>query len=379
MQQHPQRSVRGVSLIEALLALVVMAMGMLAVAGVQATLRGNADLSRQRAEGLRLAQEAIEQARSFTALEGGAQNYVDLLTNGPSDVTPAGSNTQFSRTVQVTEIPSPGLKTLSVTVEWSDRAGSEPKPRVQLFTTIAKVSPEVAASLSVPSEGRPYRQPSARHRAIPPGAITQVDGTSTYAPPQAGGGPAATLTFNNGTGLVTRICVANDCDLGTWSTLSGYVRSLQGDPSGLGLAAVNNPAGAASAFFDATLPSPLDLEFQSLTEDAVVTGSRCFIQPPTGTENALEYLCVVPVKQLDNFIWSGRLRFKPDLLLASAPDSNLAKALRLCRYKPAPSPNGDYVNIKQPLTLQNYLAIRAGSGVGAPFVCPEPTVLHQPI
>ncbi|MDP1533833.1 MAG: prepilin-type N-terminal cleavage/methylation domain-containing protein, partial [Rubrivivax sp.] len=41
---------QGVSLIEAVVALAVLAFGMLGLVGVQATLRGNADIAKQRAE-----------------------------------------------------------------------------------------------------------------------------------------------------------------------------------------------------------------------------------------------------------------------------------------------------------------------------------------
>src|SRR3990167_8768909 len=59
---------RGVSLVEALIALAVMAFGMLAVVGVQSTMRLNSDLSKQRTEATRIASEEIERLRSFTSV-----------------------------------------------------------------------------------------------------------------------------------------------------------------------------------------------------------------------------------------------------------------------------------------------------------------------
>ena len=59
------RSQRGVSLIEALVAMAVMAFGTLGVLGVQTTLRLNADIAKQRNEAVRIGQETIEAARSF--------------------------------------------------------------------------------------------------------------------------------------------------------------------------------------------------------------------------------------------------------------------------------------------------------------------------
>jgi Tfp pilus assembly protein PilV len=60
-----RRLVRGVSLVEALVSLAVMSFGMLGVVGVQATLRYNAEVSKQRSEAVRIGQEEMESLRSF--------------------------------------------------------------------------------------------------------------------------------------------------------------------------------------------------------------------------------------------------------------------------------------------------------------------------
>ena len=75
---------RGVSLIEALVALAVMAFGLLGVVGMQATLRFNADVSRQRAEAVRMAQEKMEEMRAFGVLgsvaPAGEHGYADIIS-----------------------------------------------------------------------------------------------------------------------------------------------------------------------------------------------------------------------------------------------------------------------------------------------------------
>ena len=93
---------RGVSLIEALVALAVMAFGLLGVVGMQATLRFNADVSRQRAEAVRMAQEQMENMRSFGVLSGAAlptdHEYVDIITGTDYPAPPSGfANTAFTR------------------------------------------------------------------------------------------------------------------------------------------------------------------------------------------------------------------------------------------------------------------------------------------
>ena len=46
---------RGVSLVEAIVAMAVMAFGMMAIVGLQTTLRQNSDIAKQRSEAVRIA------------------------------------------------------------------------------------------------------------------------------------------------------------------------------------------------------------------------------------------------------------------------------------------------------------------------------------
>ena len=71
---------RGVSLIEALVAMAIMAFGMLALLGLQGALRGNSDVSKQRSEAVRYAQEQIELLRGFSTLDTatGARTYAQI-------------------------------------------------------------------------------------------------------------------------------------------------------------------------------------------------------------------------------------------------------------------------------------------------------------
>ena len=63
-----QRSLRGVALIEAMIAMLVMAFGTLALVGVQATLRLNSDIAKQRAEATRIGLADLERARNFISV-----------------------------------------------------------------------------------------------------------------------------------------------------------------------------------------------------------------------------------------------------------------------------------------------------------------------
>ena len=74
---------RGVSLIEAIVAMAVMAFGMMAVVGLHTTLRQNSDIAKQRSEAVRIAEEAIEQWRAFSimgATSGPSFGYGDIAS-----------------------------------------------------------------------------------------------------------------------------------------------------------------------------------------------------------------------------------------------------------------------------------------------------------
>ena len=87
---------RGVSMVEAMVALAVMAFGMLAVVGVQSTLRLNADIAKQRSEATRMAQEKLDEWRSFTVIDTvppAGQTAWSAIADDVSTVT--GSNATY--------------------------------------------------------------------------------------------------------------------------------------------------------------------------------------------------------------------------------------------------------------------------------------------
>ena len=382
MQHRNIRRLNGVALIEALVALAVMAFGLLAVAGMQVTLRQNADISRQRAEAVRIAQEEIERWRSYSLLSdpsGAAPVTYDNLRDGTDPVVTesASHNTQYTLTRSVfpdSSVTAPAYKALRLDVSWTDR--NNQSQSVRLSTAINGVAPELAATLSVPGAGKPTMQAGGRNTSIPLTAIPLDATTSGFRPPQSGSGNVAWV-FNNVTGLIS-ICVTSalttsalasanitGCS-GRSQLLSGFVNFANATVLAT-LAEATTPTGTAAAVqvqVNRTLPTVL----------AVGLGTGCFTETPS-TAAYLAYYCAVPVSALtaEAPIWSGYSEV-----------TGLANGLTTCRYTRyrdnravsatapvmtnADHPH-DYARVDGPLASQNFLVVRNVSGTDAD--CPD--------
>lgn len=365
----------GVSLIEALVALAVMAFGVMGVAGLQVTMRQNADISKQRSEAVRIAQEAIENGRSFTVLATpptpasgpAARAYEDVKTAPATTVIGYTTNTSYTITRTVVDGTeddpgAPRVKTLLVTVAWADRTGQTQS--VRLNTSLAGVAPELAGSLGIPANGTPTRQPRGRSVDIPAAAVDQPDGTtSIFTPP---GAPAVRWIFNNASGVITSICnPAEVCTDATAFLLSGYVRFATGNTQPTPANAESPPSSAFA----------LDVQV-NLTAPAVQTIS-CYEQTLPAY---VAYYCAMPVTSTPPYQWSGRsaLVTVSGQPIATESSDTAPGHFKICRYTPVlgnTPPNGnvdhplDYSNVPGPLSNQNFLVIRAGNGSTA-FSCP---------
>ena len=98
---HGRRATRhgsaGITLIEALIALLVLSLGMLALVQVQSTLRYNSDVAKQRSEAVRIAQENMESLRAYGRLAAttGYKSYTEIASSGPTNVTGITTNTRY--------------------------------------------------------------------------------------------------------------------------------------------------------------------------------------------------------------------------------------------------------------------------------------------
>jgi type II secretory pathway pseudopilin PulG len=199
---------RGVSLVEALVALAVMSIGMLALVGVQSTMRLNSDLAKQRSEATRIASEEIELVRSFTSM--GVVNgqpgvsYDEIVDRVVESYQPPDGigNTTYRVVRNVTDLAGSAQKFVSVQVQWVDRT-SQPQT-VTLDSAISGAAPTLGAMLMVPHGDSASSRNQGRHISIPEGAVDLGDGYSRFQPP---GSTGLGWYFNNLTGVL-RVCAA---------------------------------------------------------------------------------------------------------------------------------------------------------------------------
>lgn len=348
----------GVSLIEALVALTVMSFGMLAVVGVQATLRQNSDVAKQRSEAVRIGQEAMESWRAYSQLEEGPAGVPQAYNSIKKDaagrvVSDYKTNTNYTLVRNVLEVGDPGYdpnrRTVQITVSWADRNGKVYE--VKLDSHIARSDPALtAAVLNAPAvPGGAQIRPLGRHAGIPLTAKDMGGGLSAFKPPAEGGGTTA-LVFNNLSGLIVGICTVSagtttaalsasdiaSCKDNTLAhSLSGYVRFS--GPTQPTATDAENPSGRA----------------RNLDIQLTITDGRtplCFDDAPTtstaaATQTFVSYFCVIPANASRS--WAGFSTIAPLPFADQAdsswsvpglsPASEASASHRLCRYTPATS------------------------------------------
>ena len=104
-RSHRPPGHHGFVMLEALIALFVLAFGMLSIAGVQIVLSRSGDVAKQRSEATRLAEQQMERMRAFeqVAAASGKVAYADMATG--SDIPTTTTNTTYARTWTVSGTP----------------------------------------------------------------------------------------------------------------------------------------------------------------------------------------------------------------------------------------------------------------------------------
>jgi len=347
---------RGVSLVEALVAMAVMSIGMLALVGVQGTMRLNSDLARQRTEATRIASEEIERVRSFTSLGVVAGtpgvSYDEIVSRDVAGYQLPGDTANTSYQVQRTVRPDPssGQKLITVRVRWTDRTNQA--QTVTLDSSISASPPVLSAMLVVPHRESAVSRGRGRHISIPDAAVpvSGDSGRSQFTPP---GSTGVVWYFDNLTGAMQ---VSVNGVLTPATLVSGTVRfHLIGDVRLPGEAAeypLSEPPSELAAGPAALTLTPIRNNDSSA---GATTSAYCYSgRDLTATPAKLTYFCAVVTTH--SLGWGGQL----DLALANgsfapgeaATASNRFKSCRYTDDKPdRADPNADYtVNSDHPRT-----------------------------
>lgn len=310
MKVNYKKPAHGFALIEALVAMMVVSFGMLAVAGFQTTLSLNADVAKQRTEATRLAQEKMEQLRTFSNLSIYGNQMVSSTTGTQQTIT---TNAIFTRTWGITGAGTPDTgRSVVVTVSWTDRAGNA--QQVQLTSHVAATDPLLVGSLWFPlPDGTILRRPKNRSIDIPIPAIS-IDGTGKSYIPWSGTG-SGYLVFSDNTGDVVLKCSTTPtaANLNNCTQFDGYL--LTGYISGSKVADVTQIAPFTSAQYISGTP-----------DCAVGLAYDQNISTPTAIAGYKYYTCLIEPTDHDTNpktarVWSGRV----DLA------GNMA-GTKVCRY-----------------------------------------------
>lgn len=372
----------GVALIEALIALVVMAFGMLALVGVQATLRMNSDIARQRSEATRIATQEMEQLRSFISVQpvaGQPGVSWDEIASRPSPLAVQGTNATYSLARAVTS-QGTNQKSVHVVVSWTDRTNAPQS--VTFDSVLLAASPPMSALLRVPTQISAIAQSAGRNPTIPPQAVDLGDGRSLFIPPTS---VNTYWYFNNITGEL-RVCNAQGSSAGcpVASLVAGFVDfDLQSPPN------ASSPQGPAMNL--ANGPGALSLSGPV----GAGTAASCFAASYTPAQLAartwIAYTCAVYTQDVTG--WGGSL-------LVNLVDANglaltpaaVAGSPKICRYTKSAgqyAPNTDHPRtycMISPATAASCPSSRvSGNLINQNFlvmdgaqVCPASTQPHQP-
>lgn len=133
----------GFTLIEAMVALVILSVGLLALGRFQGSVTQTSAQAKTRTEALRLAQGKIELLRGFSSLA--VLDGLAALPNGANTETVTGSNATFTRTWVWVTTALPAYRSLTVTVSWQDQRGL--LQNVALQTRVSSVNPSEAGNV----------------------------------------------------------------------------------------------------------------------------------------------------------------------------------------------------------------------------------------
>ncbi|MBC7728697.1 MAG: prepilin-type N-terminal cleavage/methylation domain-containing protein [Microbacteriaceae bacterium] len=343
---------RGFTLIESLIALLVVGAGMLLLSVTQMKLVQNADLARQRGEATRLAAEKIESSRAYTTITGTGVTAWNGLAGGSDTST---SNITYTRRWTVDGDINQPMRQLNVAVSWTDRTGTAQS--VSLSSVISRTDPADVGSLAFPLPANTtLKRPKNRNLNIPVPALDLGNGQSVV---QLANNFA--VVFSNESGYVVKTC--------------NFVVTAAADLAGCTAASAYIVAGYISLSGVSTFPASLDVNTSLVSGSTAITCSvsNAVDQTSQATISGYKYyLCVVSVASA-GAPWSGRFQ-----LSGMATGTNY----QVCRFQ-YPVAAGvstnqrnvqPYSNVVESLDQQNYIIT---TGSSCPTVQNLVTTAHQ--
>lgn len=407
----PRRGQLGFTIIEALISLAIMGFGILSLAGMQQSLSRNADHAKQRTEAVRLAQEKIEEFRSFTgiastvvgqgATSGAALNW-NALAGGTDSVT---TNAAYTRTWTIGGSITDAMRGLTVGVAWTDRAGAN--QAISLSTVLSKSDPADSGFLGFPlPQNTNLKRPKNRNLDIPIPAIDLNNGESAV----KFGTTGQFVVFGNISGDVVKICTPTL--VGT-PTNADIIAALTSTNSGTrNCTPINGYIVAGYVTKDAAMltsdwnaiESSLGINYSDITRNAAGnTGITCqfgnALNQNSGATiaNYKYYMCVVPLAEPTTSLttngpynWSGKI-----LLAGPSAWNSSGNKYFVCRYQYVATNSltdvnqrnvQPYVSVNKSIDQQNYLVATTANGTsGTAPTCPASMnaasvatgVLHQ--
>ncbi len=377
----------GIGLLEALIALLVLSLGMLTISRLQTHLRLGSEIARQRAEAVRLGQEDIEALRAFSVLAaaGAARSYAGITSASVSVDASTGYATPTRYTVsrQIVAAGTLAAKTAAVTVVWNDRAGDAQK--IVLNSVIAAHDPAYGGALGIAPVGVHARGASARSSRVPASARDLGNGSSVFKPTAAS---TFAYVFDNTSAHVTARCSGIDPLSATRD---------------LGLAQLTNCSGVSAQLLSGSVrfsqASPADAERGNDAPMAfsVVLGlaggssagvPECSVEPAQNEagDRFAKYHCLV--QPLASGRWSGRSTIAP----IGWTIGNGANDHKVCRYSVDLDGSGAidnneehpsaYSGVDHTLANQNFLVVKGSetcpAGHGSNAFVNLATAHHQP-